>query len=231
MNRARIRHQRQASRAAARSVRQNFCYPKSNFFLYKLLPWLTEILLAIALLTSGGSLVMSLRAQSRANALQAQVAAYEAQRSAEIQNETAIASEQSPTPESEGQTANGQDTTNAQGTVKPNAAEQSKAQTAETAQKQTESSVQTVPKTNAQQAVPPKSGAAVQQQQAAPAAQSAAQTQPPVQKQEITVYVTKTGDCYHSGECSHLRQSKVPTTLEAAKAQGYRRCSKCDAPR
>ena len=216
MNRARIRHQRQASRAAARSVQQNVCYPKSNFFLYKLLPWLTEILLAIALLTSGGSLFVSLRAQSRANALQAQVAAYEQQLDTALQQ---VPANSSPSPEP------------AKADTDNSAAEQSKVQTAETAQKQTQSSVQTVPKTNAQQTAPPKSGATAQQQQAAPAAQPAAQTQPPVQKQEITVYVTKTGDCYHSDECPHLRQSKVPTTLEAAKAQGYRRCSDCSAPR
>jgi len=68
-------------------------------------------------------------------------------------------------------------------------------------------------------------------QQAAPAKQPAAKTPPPVQKQEITVYVTKTGECYHSGNCYHLNQSKIPTTLDAAKEQGYRRCSHCNAPR
>ena len=161
--------------------------------------WLVGILILLALF-SGSSLVMSIQAHSRTNAMQQQVAAYEEQLDAAIQNQTAglspeQASEESPTPEPEGQTA-----------VSNNAAAQTK------------QPVQTTPQPTAQPTIKP-------------AAQPAAQTQPPVQKQEITVYVTKTGDCYHSGDCSHLRQSKVPTTLEAAKAQGYRRCSKCDAPR
>lgn len=67
-------------------------------------------------------------------------------------------------------------------------------------------------------------------QQAVPTKQPATKTPPPVQKQEITVYVTKTGECYHSGECYHLKQSKISISLDAAKEQGYRRCSHCNAP-
>ena len=178
--------------------------------------WLVGILILLALF-SGSSLVMSIQAHSRTNAMQQQVAAYEEQLDTALQiiqtnsSPAPVLSEIS-TPEPDGQTEAGQDE-----------AEQSTAQNA--------TAIQTAPKTTARQSTQPKSATAAPQPTAKPATPPAAKAQPPVQKQEITVYVTKTGDCYHSGDCSHLRQSKVPTTLEAAKAQGYRRCSKCDAPR
>lgn len=46
-----------------------------------------------------------------------------------------------------------------------------------------------------------------------------------------TVYITNTGECYHTGSCSYLRQSKISTTLESAVARGYRPCSRCNPPR
>ena len=46
-----------------------------------------------------------------------------------------------------------------------------------------------------------------------------------------TVYITNTGECYHTGSCSYLRQSKISTTLESAVRRGYRPCSRCDPPR
>lgn len=48
--------------------------------------------------------------------------------------------------------------------------------------------------------------------------------------QSITVYITRTGECYHRGSCYHLRQSKIATTLSQAKASGYRACSHCSPP-
>ena len=45
-----------------------------------------------------------------------------------------------------------------------------------------------------------------------------------------TVYVTRTGACYHRGTCGYLRRSKIPMTLSEAKRQ-YRPCSKCNPPR
>jgi hypothetical protein len=48
---------------------------------------------------------------------------------------------------------------------------------------------------------------------------------------ETTVYVTKTGAKYHTGNCSYLRQSKIAITLSNAKAQGYGPCSRCNPPR
>lgn len=45
-----------------------------------------------------------------------------------------------------------------------------------------------------------------------------------------TVYITKTGECYHTGSCSYLRQSKIAVTLEYAVNRGYRACSRCHPP-
>lgn len=45
-----------------------------------------------------------------------------------------------------------------------------------------------------------------------------------------TVYVTNTGECYHSSSCSSLRYSKFQRTLEYAVNNGYRSCSNCDPP-
>lgn len=42
------------------------------------------------------------------------------------------------------------------------------------------------------------------------------------------VYVTKTGDKYHRGSCSYLRQSRIQKTLSEAKSQGYTPCSICN---
>lgn len=42
-----------------------------------------------------------------------------------------------------------------------------------------------------------------------------------------TVYITKTGECYHLDGCSSLRRSKIATTLQAAVDKGLRPCSKC----
>lgn len=45
-----------------------------------------------------------------------------------------------------------------------------------------------------------------------------------------TVYVTRTGACYHRGTCNYLRRSKIPMELSQAK-QRYRPCSRCSPPR
>lgn len=49
----------------------------------------------------------------------------------------------------------------------------------------------------------------------------------PSQNNGQTVYVTKTGDKYHSGNCQYLRKSKIPIKKSQAISQGYGRCSKC----
>lgn len=44
------------------------------------------------------------------------------------------------------------------------------------------------------------------------------------------VYITKTGKCYHSGNCSSLSKSKIETTVDNAVKKGLRPCSKCNPP-
>lgn len=41
------------------------------------------------------------------------------------------------------------------------------------------------------------------------------------------VFITNTGEKYHRDGCQHLRQSKIPISLESAKARGYTPCSHC----
>ncbi len=45
-----------------------------------------------------------------------------------------------------------------------------------------------------------------------------------------TVYITKTGSKYHADGCRSLSQSKIPISLEEAKAKGYGPCSICKPP-
>ena len=44
---------------------------------------------------------------------------------------------------------------------------------------------------------------------------------------DSTVYITKTGSCYHADGCSSLRRSKIATSLSDAVSRGYSPCSKC----
>ena len=46
---------------------------------------------------------------------------------------------------------------------------------------------------------------------------------------DTTVYITKTGKCYHNSGCSSLSKSCIETTLGAA-AGKYTPCSKCKPP-
>ncbi len=45
--------------------------------------------------------------------------------------------------------------------------------------------------------------------------------------QEMIVYVTKTGKCYHKKTCGCLRDSKMSITLGNALKHDYEECSKC----
>jgi len=45
-----------------------------------------------------------------------------------------------------------------------------------------------------------------------------------------TVYITKTGEFYHLGECTYSGRSKIPKTLYNVVQKGYRPCSKCAPP-
>lgn len=47
--------------------------------------------------------------------------------------------------------------------------------------------------------------------------------------QSITVYITKTGECYHKSNCSALRKSKSARKLSKAYKK-YRACELCNPP-
>jgi hypothetical protein len=44
------------------------------------------------------------------------------------------------------------------------------------------------------------------------------------------VYITDTGEKYHRGSCSYLRQSKHAITLTEALGGGYEPCGRCGPP-
>ena len=50
-------------------------------------------------------------------------------------------------------------------------------------------------------------------------------------QEDTTVYITKTGECYHRGFCWHLSKSKIAVTLQEATDDGYRPCKNCRPPR
>lgn len=49
--------------------------------------------------------------------------------------------------------------------------------------------------------------------------------------EEVTIYITKTGEKYHTSGCSYLKKSKISFSLIDAKSQGYTPCSRCNPPR
>jgi len=64
--------------------------------------------------------------------------------------------------------------------------------------------------------------------------QQAATTTHPVshtQRNEVTVYITDTGERYHVASCRYLRYSKHPVSLRVAKNRGYTPCKVCQPPR
>ena len=42
-----------------------------------------------------------------------------------------------------------------------------------------------------------------------------------------SVYITRTGDCYHIGNCSHAKKSAAYMSKNQARKKGYRPCSYC----
>jgi hypothetical protein len=44
---------------------------------------------------------------------------------------------------------------------------------------------------------------------------------------ETIVYVTKSGEKYHTADCSYLTDSAMPVSLEQAVAEGKTPCSRC----
>jgi competence protein ComEC len=51
------------------------------------------------------------------------------------------------------------------------------------------------------------------------------------QRNEVTVYITDTGERYHVSSCRYLRYSKHPVALGEAKSRGYTPCKVCQPPR
>lgn len=51
-----------------------------------------------------------------------------------------------------------------------------------------------------------------------------------VQKEEVNVYITKTGAKYHLAGCSSLAKSQIPISLSDAKDGGYGPCKNCKPP-
>lgn len=49
-------------------------------------------------------------------------------------------------------------------------------------------------------------------------------------KQGTTVYITKSGEKYHSDGCRSLSKSKIPIDLSNAKSKGYAPCNVCNPP-
>jgi len=83
--------------------------------------------------------------------------------------------------------------------------------------------------TNAPATTSPASAPASVQQPSEPAKAVAATPPAQTNKQEITVYVTKTGAKYHRDGCRYLSKSKIPMSLSAAK-RSYGPCSVCGPP-
>ncbi len=52
---------------------------------------------------------------------------------------------------------------------------------------------------------------------------------PPI-RQEVTVYITRTGAKYHRAGCRYLAKSMIPIDLGRAEARGYGPCSVCKPP-
>lgn len=47
---------------------------------------------------------------------------------------------------------------------------------------------------------------------------------------DTIVYVTRTGEKYHSDGCQYLRKSQIPISLQDAINSGYSACSRCNPP-
>ena len=64
---------------------------------------------------------------------------------------------------------------------------------------------------------------------AANPASATSQPDPTQDEAKVIVYVTKSGKKYHRDGCRYLK-SRIPITLEEAKAKGYTPCSACSPP-
>ncbi len=52
----------------------------------------------------------------------------------------------------------------------------------------------------------------------------------PEASEDTSVYITKTGKKYHTGDCRYLSKSKIPISLKEAIQRGYTPCSVCSPP-
>lgn len=93
---------------------------------------------------------------------------------------------------------------------------------------QEQKSQQVTPQQPTQQQTETKVTTPTQQTTTPPAVTNTPSSQ--TQNKEVTVYVTKTGEKYHSAGCSSLSKSQIPMSLSDAKAAGYTPCSKCNPP-
>lgn len=57
------------------------------------------------------------------------------------------------------------------------------------------------------------------------------QTAPQSENDELTVYVTDTGERYHLSSCRTLRGNGRPISLGEARRRGYTACRVCQPPR
>lgn len=60
---------------------------------------------------------------------------------------------------------------------------------------------------------------------------STAQAAPQIENDQLTVYVTETGQRYHLSTCRTLRGGGRPISLADAKRRGYTPCKVCQPPR
>jgi methylphosphotriester-DNA--protein-cysteine methyltransferase len=47
---------------------------------------------------------------------------------------------------------------------------------------------------------------------------------------ETTVFITDTGEKYHTERCASVRKSKIAIRLEQAVSRGYEPCKRCNLP-
>jgi methylphosphotriester-DNA--protein-cysteine methyltransferase len=48
--------------------------------------------------------------------------------------------------------------------------------------------------------------------------------------QDTTVYITRTGEKYHTERCASVRNSKIAVSLGEAVSKGYEPCKRCKPP-
>src|SRR3989442_3238378 len=82
-------------------------------------------------------------------------------------------------------------------------------------------------KSDAIQALQAQEGGQGSQQPEASHAPSQTRAAPQIDREERTVYVTRTGKKYHGPNCPYLSRSKIPVSLKEARQQGYTACSRC----